>query len=494
MLGSIRPQIIISRVHKVVSPPLLPGAKRKRQGLIWLFSILGFFLVLGIIWGIYLTTLIRQENRLRAECEQKKEPLTPGDLTRYYSPVPASENAALWLLDLWSEDGTDFADRFTLNGPLAGVPIEQLPAEIGNPFLWMQGEPIPDEQWTALTDYLQKREDKRTKLLAAIAHPQCRFPIIFSQGMASLLPHLPMLKLESDRLVFDVLVAAQSNQVDRAVTNLLAISTIARHLSQEPSTVGQLVSIAVYQKGMQATAHLLSNCTLSEADLTALAKAYSWYSSQALSSIIRSERTTSLSMYDSSAKNLEAVLAQSEAAEDRGKLVLGYRLMISFSRISGCKQADCIHLLNTYRQADTMTKSISPDGISQWEKIFHESAREYGFPPRWVSKLMLPAIGGVMRRHLDAEAVQQTTQAVLAVELFRLRTKKLPQSLAAIQTANPKLSLRDPFTDGPLHFKILEKGYQIYSLGVNKVDDDGKAIGSKGLRFPDGDLVFTVKR
>jgi hypothetical protein len=53
----------------------------------------------------------------------------------------------------------------------------------------------------------------------------------------------------------------------------------------------------------------------------------------------------------------------------------------------------------------------------------------------------------------------------------------------------------DPFDGKPLRYKKLAKGYVVYSIGEDEVDNGGTEKNSKGVSYVEGtDITFTVER
>lgn len=89
---------------------MLPAEKRKRAGLRLLYGLLGFFAVIIASWAGYLGYLASAENKLRAECRERKEPLTFTEVAALYPEFKDEENAAVALMELWTEEDPTFSD------------------------------------------------------------------------------------------------------------------------------------------------------------------------------------------------------------------------------------------------------------------------------------------------------------------------------------------------------------------------------------------------
>jgi hypothetical protein len=93
--------------------------------------------------------------------------------------------------------------------------------------------------------------------------------------------------------------------------------------------------------------------------------------------------------------------------------------------------------------------------------------------------LLVPVLEQAANSGMRAEARQNCAIAAIAVHRYRLQHGNLPQSLSELQSLIPgdaaeKASrLIDSFDSQPLRFKSGIHQITIYSIGENKVDDDG---------------------
>ena len=74
---------------------------------------------------------------------------------------------------------------------------------------------------------------------------------------------------------------------------------------------------------------------------------------------------------------------------------------------------------------------------------------------------------------------------VAAIRLHRQRTGRYPDSLAALRLGDLAI---DPFTGAPFVYKVdPQRGFMLYSVGTNRVDDGGIQRDGWGAQ---GDLVI----
>ena len=73
------------------------------------------------------------------------------------------------------------------------------------------------------------------------------------------------------------------------------------------------------------------------------------------------------------------------------------------------------------------------------------------------------------------ETDRQMLLAAIAIKRYERRNGKLPQSLAdAIPSFLAKLP-KDYMSGGPLHYKVTDKTFLLYSVGEDSNDDGGDA-------------------
>ena len=85
----------------------------------------------------------------------------------------------------------------------------------------------------------------------------------------------------------------------------------------------------------------------------------------------------------------------------------------------------------------------------------------------------------------------------IAIKLFQLDNNKLPQSLDELVPKYLSKIPDDPFNNlAPLQYKKTEKGYMLYSLGPDRIDQSGQVLydSSPGAKDTSGDIVFSFEQ
>jgi hypothetical protein len=88
---------------------------------------------------------------------------------------------------------------------------------------------------------------------------------------------------------------------------------------------------------------------------------------------------------------------------------------------------------------------------------------------------------------LDEVSATRVDLAKLSISLAAYRTEQgtFPARLRDLALKYAADVPRDRFTDGELHYKLVDEGYLLYSVGPNEKDDEGRAIYDK----PEGDDI-----
>ena len=88
----------------------------------------------------------------------------------------------------------------------------------------------------------------------------------------------------------------------------------------------------------------------------------------------------------------------------------------------------------------------------------------------------------------------EATRTAFAIERFRLAHEQaLPHALPELVPAYLPAVPRDPFDEQPLRFKKLPRGYVVYSIGPEGVDDGGTERTNRNVAT-NYDVTFTVER
>lgn len=99
---------------------------------------------------------------------------------------------------------------------------------------------------------------------------------------------------------------------------------------------------------------------------------------------------------------------------------------------------------------------------------------------RHLDELVRPSVEATLEAELRATAQQELFLAHLVINAYYLKHSAWPKTLEGDALSMPL----DPYSNRPFIYRVTENGYQLYSVGSNKVDDGGQGDATgNGLDF-----------
>jgi len=109
-----------------------------------------------------------------------------------------------------------------------------------------------------------------------------------------------------------------------------------------------------------------------------------------------------------------------------------------------------------------------------------------------VAEMVMPSWRKAMRTATETKARLIALKAALAVERYRLaHSNALPDTLDVLVPQYLPSPPRDPMDEQPLRFKKLSRGYVLYSIGADGIDNGGVERGGLTNNY---DVTITVER
>ena len=335
--------------------------------------------------------------------------------------------------------------------------------------------PAPGEEWAELemSRAFLKDLDKEIQLIrdAADVGGMARYPIDFTRGYNAALTDQQQLRTLAILSSLSGHVHAHDGETLDVLKDLKSIFATSDSIRGEPTLVSQLIRISTHAIGCELTADLLPYCKWSDVDLQELQNATG-------RADFRSERRTAF--------HGELALCLSE--------IDGYPYPQSLFR--GANKSEVIRLM----AESTEGLEISWYEALKWQQKVDTELKAISaglFSPIMYKGLIrnVHAIHRCINAGIKAEARQNCCIAAIAVQRYRLKHGTLPKTLTDLQdfvpNEDPSKSSRlvDPFDGQPLRFKARGNGVLIYSIGDNRVDDNGE-VEKKGQQT--GDIGYLI--
>ena len=158
------------------------------------------------------------------------------------------------------------------------------------------------------------------------------------------------------------------------------------------------------------------------------------------------------------------------------------QLMLTTSDFSGWNTLDRPRYYDHMEQVIALTQLPFPERISSLRQ-FREEMRSAHLSGLRFSYIIPHLFCFTVSSHWQMQILMESAATTAAIEGYRLETGLFPENLAALAPDHLAELPLDPFNGQTLRYATTETGYSVYSVGRNRIDDDGD---------PDGDQVFTV--
>ena len=447
--------------------------KPRRRPKLW-HILLVLLLVLAAVYGVW---RVRLRRKIRARLDAiaaEGYPTTLEELNAWYTIPASAENAADVLLEAFSRC-VKWKNEYLKDLPLAGK--AQLPP---------RRQPLPARTRALIADYLADNQEALELLHKGAAIEHCRYPIDLSAGFECFHPYLSDIRSGVKLLALEAALHAEDGEPEKAVRSVRAGFGLTHSLANEPTQPSQLVRIACEAICVSGLERVLYTFELADGQLL----------------------------------DISEVLADAEACSKM-------RIGIALERVAGIDfirdiPAEVIHeyagsipsvpLIRLYRELglgdrDAVTYLDLMDQYLQvMEFPLHQRKREAeaveararkALKSHMLLRFASPVLAKLISIDLRRIARLRAARTGLAVERFRLAKGRLPEALAELVPDYLEAVPKDPFDGADLRYRRLERGYVVYSIGEDEVDDGGKEKPQRRERRekqPNYDVTFIVER
>lgn len=424
---------------------------------------------LWLIWAVD-----RQLSAIRAA----GLPTNGDELNQWYAAVPESENAALVLTK---------AFELRRNYPDSRSNL------VWNFKLPPRGQMLTSDQAGLLAGYVEMNKAALAKSDEALKLPRSRYPVDCSLCSQTPLPHLAWLKhlAELDQYKVELsLIRGDSHEAAEAITSILCL---ARTIENEPFLISQLVRMRFLKMAVASLERNL-NLSYSVADSSNLSSFFAQNAqTQCLARALIGERAMMAPYFRTSRQeNPRIYPPKKPAGEDAVGNIRGRDWMVL--KLIGYYEMDFGQFLFVMGNVIPLA-SLPPPANLEADRHFAKAAAFSRKKKRTISALVFSSYQGTAARETENLARLRLAVTALALEQFRNQNGKLPGALHELKPAIISEIPQDPFTGSELLYRQLSKGYIVYSVGRDLVDDGGKEEpASIKARNDTYDITFTVER
>ncbi len=398
-------------------------------------------------------------------------PVTPEELDASYTWPQSDENGADWVigastyfLELPKED--HLALRDILSWPnRSGV------------------RALPDDVRDLLVQHIQTNAKALELLHHCAAIEESRYPIDLSEGLMTLLPSVGDVRQCCLLLCFQAVLCVEQGDPDGAIDAIEAAIGVARTLRREPAFISQVVYMAMTHFTTATAERLLCQCQLTDAQLDRVTQAVSraYEPGAALRGLVGIQ-----------CLNLELFMRPASIDPDGfhefpPEAVVDLYSALGLAAREGVVYLDLMAQCLAAAQQPTSERCQASVAIAtRYNELSKSSVLLRNASVPWY----------LLKQEVRSLACVRCAQVGLAVERYRLSQGRLPESLVGLVPEYLDRVPEDPYDGAALRYKQLERGFVVYSVGEDGVDEGGKDKPPRGDGKPDEtyDITFVVAR
>jgi hypothetical protein len=463
---------------------IIPARKRVAPSplLRRIWRVFGILILLALcLFAFWRIRLYRDVNNRFARIRAAGFPVSGAELNAWRAPVPDAENGALVLTQAFALFRT-FPDRRS---------NEVYHANILN----------RTNEWSAETHelvaaYVQTNAPALAKVREALLLSRFRYPVDFSYGPQSELPHLPAL-IDMARLwALKAALDAEEGRTDEWPELVELQLKIAGTLDDEPTDISYLTRNSIIRIAAQVAERSLNRASPGDQACKKLQSAFAHAGETNLLPLaLVGERAMTIPIFRMSWKESQSFSQAYEPdGQPRKRVQYSGKPMI-FLSLTGILERDLDFYLQTMEKSISLAALPFPGSLALTNYL--ESASIVARSNLYIfSGMFLPSLSRTIVREASAQALIKLATTSLAVERFRLDRGLLPNDLKELTPQFLDVIPMDPFDGAPVRYRRLARGYVIYSVGADGHDDGGREPPEfrKSNDKTTYDLTFVVER
>ncbi|MBN1974490.1 MAG: hypothetical protein JW787_12700 [Sedimentisphaerales bacterium] len=400
-------------------------------------------------------------------------PVTFEELNQWYSIPMGVENSAYIVLDAigYYKEPND--------GKLLPV--------TGNAELPGRTETMSDEMKKLILQFLIDNQKSLELLHKTAGLEHGRYPADFRLGQGVLLTHISQSKDSAQLLQLEAVHAAENENSDIAFQSIQSIFGVAFSLDNEPVMVSQSVRIACQDIAVSVLEYSLNKTAFSDEQLIELGNACTKAEkAQGMLNAVVGERIMALDL-----------ITQPQSIyfnPNSNPVLFSFPPVLTLYKTIGLSESDAIILL---KLTDDIIKAYNfpPHQRREAAKAIDLKIKEIPNIHVLLGNI-LPSFGRFIILDLKNITRLSLARTALAVQRYRLKHKKLPDSLGNLVPEYIESIPLDPFDGEELRYKRLDKGFVIYSIGEDLSDDNGREMPKEKKQKMNStwDITFIVEK
>jgi hypothetical protein len=436
--------------------------------------------LLLVLLAVVLWSLPNSSSKIQARLDAIKKagyPITAQDLDRMYPPLPDDQNSVI----IYRKAFSQFVQRpkNSTNWPY----VYSVTFSARKPPHPRWANPLPTDMKQAITNYLAQNEDTLDLLHQANSIQKGYYDLGLKNGFSNV-TFTPFSRISDSvqLLALATFMHSEDGRPDLATQTTLDSLGLARSLEHAPLLSWPIARDQCLGQTASSLGLTLNKIQLSDEELQSLAAAFR--EAEAIDGIklwLICDRCEGIALHDNDRMN---------ALHPRNiSLIRRLRLLIYYAK--NYHEADYLFyldMMDKYIAASDMPYPNRLEAVKQLDlKVMESNRTKRGFGNLlywdWHGRFLIEA---------RARAEVLLSETALEVERYGLANhNQLPATLQDLVPAFLAAVPADPFDGKLLRYKQLPKGYLIYSIGEDGVDNGGEAWDPQKKT---GDLAFTVER
>jgi hypothetical protein len=445
--------------------------------MLWIMlAVVAALLFIAIVGFLVRHNGYRQKlNAAMERIEAAKEPLDGAELNAYYAiPPGVTDLTAEWLRVIQALESQrepalkKVAEKFPPKTDETNPSVAYAFIVNGSPI------PAPGTEWpeqAAAEAYLAEIQEARQDLHSILAREGAvRYPVDFTLGFATLLPHASQVRNVARLLSLEFKVAAREGKTQEALDSLVGIFKTSETFRREPMLISQLVRYAILGMGLTNVPDFLQLNPTEEQLLTLQNTLAAIDLHNSLHDAYLGERATLM-------QTLLTVNNIDDLTRDGS---IAGRFLNPTGNFTTSRPGDCAKMLELLTDLIEAQKLPYPQNFQQSDavearlnKLMADEKSSLPWDRHILTSLLLPASGSVSKALARNVVDQHTALAAIAMERYRLQHQTYPEKLADLESLLPAEYLVDPITGKSLLMKQDATEIVIYSVGQNGSDDGG---------------------
>ncbi len=425
------------------------------------------WIVILVLVGSVVALFVTHGSKLEKKFDEIRAagfPATLDEVNDWYSSPEGAENAADF-----------YVPAFGLYVP--PVNREPLPI-IGKAKTPKPGEVLPAETIKLIEEFLADNEEALELLYDGAKIKHCRYPIDFMQGMNVLLPNLSENKRCVQLLCLKAMLDAESGRADLFIEDFQVASALADSRRNEPTLISQLVRIACLSFTVKSAEYAVNRVEFDDEQLGGLIR-------------LMTDAEDTDAMLRATAGERPMMMDYLLHPNDYPGISGIHPIGLAVYSATGLNKSGLLEYMDYYENNISALRLPLHERIAAIKKAeekmdklpwYHALIEEFVF-----------AAGKVTELDLRCIAYLRVGRVGLAAWRYRQAKGKLPGTLAELAPGYIEAVPLDPFDGAALKYKFLDKGYVVYSVGMDGVDNDGTERTAEN-RKGEHDIIFTVER